>query len=192
MCVLCLGSFCCPASSQSPCGEDSRFFCLTTFGFNGPKASKVVKPLHFMPCQFSETCWLPGRISKQEMGPEVSGTVPRDHLAEAMAPVSKKLGVFERARAECHAESIEIPIPGVVVVGEQSSGKSSLLENISGIRFPRSQNTCTRMPCVLQLLSDPTVREPYAEVSMDPSFENVPLLSDLRRGFLPEVYSIKT
>ena len=37
------------------------------------------------------------------------------------------------------------------MVGEQSAGKSSLLENISGIQFPRAQNTCTRMPCVLTM-----------------------------------------
>ena len=160
-------------------------FCLTTFGFNGPEPSKAMKPLHFAPPQLLQTCSLPGcRISKQEMGPEASGTVPTDHLAEAMAQVSKKLGLFERVRAVCHSESI--PIPGVVVVGDQSSGKSSLLENISGIRFPRSQTTCTRMPCVLQLLSDPTVGEPFAEVSMDPSFADVPLLSDLRASFVPE------
>ena len=89
-----------------------------------------------------------------------------------MANVSEKLGLFERVRAVCQSESIEIP--GVVVVGEQSSGKSSLLENISGIRFPRWQNTCTRLPCVLTLLSDPKVQEPFAEVSMDPGFADVP------------------
>lgn len=109
---------------------------------------------------------------------------PVDQLAEqslskAMAQVSKKLGLFERVRHVCQSESI--PIPGVVVVGEQSAGKSSLLENISGIQFPRAQNTCTRMPCVLTLLTDPAVEESYAMVSMDPNFENV------KRCSIPEV-----
>ena len=93
-------------------------------------------------------------------------------LKEAMAELSKKLGLFERVRHVC--QSVEIPLPGVVVVGEQSAGKSSLLENISGIQFPRAQNTCTRMPCVLTLLTDPTVQESFAEVSMDSSFADVP------------------
>ena len=52
---------------------------------------------------------------------------------------------MESVRHVCQA--VQIPLPGVVVVGEQSAGKSSLLENISGIQFPRAQNTCTRMPC---------------------------------------------
>eukprot|EP00438_Fugacium_kawagutii_P027207 Skav221310 [mRNA] locus=scaffold2901:20303:23715:+ [translate_table: standard] len=88
-----------------------------------------------------------------------------------MAELSKKLGLFERVRSVC--QSVAIPLPGVVVVGEQSAGKSSLLENISGIQFPRAQNTCTRMPCVLTLLTDRTVRQPFAEVSMNSNFADV-------------------
>lgn len=88
--------------------------------------------------------------------------------SEAMADLSKKLGLLERVRHVCQA--VAIPLPGVVVVGEQSAGKSSLLENISGIQFPRAQNTCTRMPCILTMLTDPAAIQPYATVSMDPSF----------------------
>ena len=99
---------------------------------------------------------------------ERGGQLAEHSLKEATADVSKKLGLFERVRHVC--QSVAIPLPGVVVVGEQSAGKSSLLENISGIQFPRAQNTCTRMPCVLTLLTDPTLKDSSAEVSMDPSF----------------------
>jgi interferon-induced GTP-binding protein Mx1 len=34
----------------------------------------------------------------------------------------------------------------IVVVGDQSSGKSSVLEAISGIPFPRGSGLCTRCP----------------------------------------------
>lgn len=37
-----------------------------------------------------------------------------------------------------------LPLPQLVAVGDQSSGKSSLLESLSGIPFPRAQNLCTR------------------------------------------------
>ena len=94
-----------------------------------------------------------------------------EELRDAMAELSKKLGLFESVRHVCHA--VQIPLPGVVVVGEQSAGKSSLLESISGIQFPRAQNTCTRMPCVLTMLTDPTVDKPFALVSMDASFADV-------------------
>lgn len=89
-------------------------------------------------------------------------------MHRTMAEVSKKLGLMETVRHVCQA--VQIPLPGVVVVGEQSAGKSSRLENISGIQFPRAQNTCTRMPCILTMLTDPTVKESFALVSMDSSF----------------------
>ncbi|KAM7185382.1 P-loop containing nucleoside triphosphate hydrolase protein [Rhypophila sp. PSN 637] len=37
-----------------------------------------------------------------------------------------------------------LPLPQLVAVGDQSSGKSSLLESLTGIPFPRAQNLCTR------------------------------------------------
>ncbi|KAK3185243.1 hypothetical protein K4F52_005943 [Lecanicillium sp. MT-2017a] len=40
--------------------------------------------------------------------------------------------------------SSNIPLPQLVVVGDQSSGKSALLETLTGIPFPRSHKRCTR------------------------------------------------
>jgi hypothetical protein len=37
-----------------------------------------------------------------------------------------------------------LPLPQLVAVGDQSSGKSSLLESLTGIAFPRGQGLCTR------------------------------------------------
>ncbi|KAM3452232.1 hypothetical protein MY3296_004670 [Beauveria thailandica] len=37
-----------------------------------------------------------------------------------------------------------LPLPQLVAVGDQSSGKSSLLEGLTGIPFPRGQGLCTR------------------------------------------------
>ncbi|CAI6020287.1 unnamed protein product [Clonostachys chloroleuca] len=37
-----------------------------------------------------------------------------------------------------------VALPQLVVAGDQSSGKSSLLENVTGIPFPRDQTLCTR------------------------------------------------
>ena len=37
-------------------------------------------------------------------------------------------------------------LPQFVVVGDQSAGKSSIIESICGITVPRDQGTCTRCP----------------------------------------------
>ena len=45
----------------------------------------------------------------------------------------------------------DVKIPTVVVIGDQSHGKSSLMELISGVDLPRNQEICTRVPAELQL-----------------------------------------
>ena len=46
-----------------------------------------------------------------------------------------------------------LTIPEIVVVGNQSVGKSSLLELLSGFRLPSGTGIVTRCPIVLQLVS---------------------------------------
>ncbi|KAL8799589.1 MAG: hypothetical protein Q9182_005765 [Xanthomendoza sp. 2 TL-2023] len=46
-------------------------------------------------------------------------------------------------------EDLVLPLPKICVLGDQSTGKSSLIEGISGIKVPRSSGTCTR--CVLEI-----------------------------------------
>ncbi|KAI0243778.1 hypothetical protein L0F63_000408, partial [Massospora cicadina] len=47
--------------------------------------------------------------------------------------------------------ALDIDLPTVVFCGNQSAGKSSLIESISGIMLPRSDGTCTRCPMELRL-----------------------------------------
>ncbi len=48
-----------------------------------------------------------------------------------------------------------IPLPQIVVCGDQSSGKSSVLEAISGVPFPRSDVLCTRFATEVVLRQAP-------------------------------------
>lgn len=70
---------------------------------------------------------------------------------DGLIPVINKLqDVFNAVGAD------SIDLPQIVVVGSQSSGKSSVLENIVGRDFlPRGSGIVTRRPLVLQLINIP-------------------------------------
>lgn len=75
------------------------------------------------------------------------------------ANLGKTLAVIEELRYVLGTEGIECP--GVLVVGAQSAGKSSVLERLTGISFPRGQNLCTRFPTIVQLQTKPGIASPY-------------------------------
>ncbi|KAL2343244.1 hypothetical protein Fmac_004529 [Flemingia macrophylla] len=57
-----------------------------------------------------------------------------------------------------------IQLPSIVVVGDQSSGKSSVLESLAGISLPRGQGICTRVPLVMRLQNHPL---PHPELVLE-------------------------
>eukprot|EP00899_Mesostigma_viride_P023008 jgi/Mesvir1/3892/Mv19838-RA.2 len=77
---------------------------------------------------------------------------PAGGLGQAVIPIVNKLqDIFAHLRT---APPVELP--QVVVVGSQSSGKSSVLEALVGRDFlPRGAGICTRRPLVLQLVHTP-------------------------------------
>lgn len=46
----------------------------------------------------------------------------------------------------------DVPLPKICVVGDQSAGKSSLIETLSGIKVPRAEGCCTRCPLEVNLI----------------------------------------
>lgn len=63
----------------------------------------------------------------------------------------------------------ELPIPQIVVFGDQSSGKSSLLESISGIPFPKGVGLVTRCPTRISM-SKCSANEPWtADIKLSPT-----------------------
>lgn len=50
-----------------------------------------------------------------------------------------------------------VSLPQIIVCGDQSSGKSSVLEAISGVSFPVKSNLCTRFPTELVLRKTPEI-----------------------------------
>ncbi|KAA8538908.1 hypothetical protein F0562_025600 [Nyssa sinensis] len=64
-----------------------------------------------------------------------------------------------------------IQLPTIVVVGDQSSGKSSVLESLAGINLPRGQGICTRVPLIMRLQHHP---DPHPELFLEFFGKTVP------------------
>ncbi|GFQ06677.1 dynamin-related protein 4c [Phtheirospermum japonicum] len=64
-----------------------------------------------------------------------------------------------------------IQLPTIVVVGDQSSGKSSVLESLAGISLPRGQGICTRVPLIMRLQNHPN---PNPDLSLEYDGKTVP------------------
>ena len=79
---------------------------------------------------------------------------------EIDARLSPTLAALEQLRALLQGVD-EVSIPGVVVAGAQSAGKSSVLEALGGMKLPRGQNITTRVPLVLSLQAVPSSK-PHA------------------------------
>ena len=70
--------------------------------------------------------------------------------------------------------AISLNLPTIAVVGDQSSGKSSVLEALSGIELPRGQNIVTRCPLVLRMCNSDK-EEPVVRIKTKLGEENIAL-----------------
>ncbi|KAJ8005561.1 hypothetical protein DPEC_G00119220 [Dallia pectoralis] len=73
----------------------------------------------------------------------------QDQLKEKVRPL---INLIDDMRSLGIGE--ELNLPTIVVVGDQSSGKSSVLEALSGVALPRGTGIVTRCPLLLQLCND--------------------------------------
>ncbi|EEB93833.1 hypothetical protein MPER_07465 [Moniliophthora perniciosa FA553] len=77
--------------------------------------------------------------------PNPSGTVePLYRVSQIAASDYAKRTIQLNKQIASLGAGLEFDFPRVAVVGAQSSGKSSLVEAISGINVPRDSGTCTR------------------------------------------------
>jgi phage gp29-like protein len=65
------------------------------------------------------------------------------------------LDIIDKLRSQGISRFVDLP--QIIVCGDQSSGKSSVLEAISGMSFPTKDNLCTRFATELILRRNPLV-----------------------------------
>lgn len=80
-----------------------------------------------------------------------------------------QLDIMEQVRPLLKSVSgDEFSVPNVIVVGMQSSGKSSVLEHLTGLAFPRGEGMCTRVPTVVSVQGG--VTDPTLAISTNPDY----------------------
>jgi GTPase SAR1 family protein len=69
------------------------------------------------------------------------------------------LDVIDELRSQGIGDLLgEKGLPQIIVCGDQSSGKSSVLEALTRVRFPTKSNVCTTFPTELRLRREPATR----------------------------------
>ena len=101
-----------------------------------------------------------GYDSKSEEDKRDDEQIARD---EQMMLLTKKM-IQIRGLLQTVGQSDNLILPSIVVIGSQSSGKSSVLEAIVGHEFlPKGNNMVTRRPIELTLINTPDAQAEYGE-----------------------------
>jgi GTP-binding protein EngB required for normal cell division len=120
-----------------------RFF-LTAF------CRKSTFPKYLLTPRFHQQSTNTKQITMEQSASPASGEVPlqsKDHR--------DLLDIIDKLRSQGISRFVDLP--QIIVCGDQSSGKSSVLEAISGMSFPTKDNLCTRFATELILRRNPTV-----------------------------------
>ncbi|KAI0009631.1 P-loop containing nucleoside triphosphate hydrolase protein [Xylariaceae sp. FL0662B] len=87
-----------------------------------------------------------------------------------------------------------VNLPQIVVCGDQSSGKSSVLQAISGMSFPTKDNLCTRFATELILRHTDENSEEKCEISITPGSDRSPedsaRLREFKHSEIPDQHNI--
>ncbi|KAE8334718.1 hypothetical protein BDV24DRAFT_172020 [Aspergillus arachidicola] len=106
-------------------------------------------------------------------------------LHQLQSQQSKLLDKIDELRAIGVGGLVELP--QVIVCGNQSSGKSSVLEAISRVRFPTKSNVCTRFATEVILRRSP---QPKIKVSIEPGESRTNEAERQKlRAFAPHAFS---
>ncbi|KAL7658742.1 hypothetical protein ACMYSQ_004844 [Aspergillus niger] len=110
----------------------------------------------------------------------MSTTPEEEALHQLQQEQSKLLDAIDELRTIGVGSLVELP--QLVVCGAQSSGKSSVLEAISRVRFPAKDNVCTRFATEVILRRSPT---PKIKISIEPG----PSRKDVRERAILQAFA---
>ncbi|KAJ7294545.1 hypothetical protein O6H91_Y251600 [Diphasiastrum complanatum] len=91
----------------------------------------------------------PEALAERQRSPAFPESALQTHFDQQIRPM---LDVVDKLRSLGVTQE-GIQLPTIVVVGDQSHGKSSVLESLAEITLPRRQGIATRVPLILRLQS---------------------------------------
>jgi GTP-binding protein EngB required for normal cell division len=91
------------------------------------------------------------------------------------------LDIIDQLRSQGFSRYVDLP--EIIVCGDQSAGKSSVLEAISGMSFPTKDNVCTRFATELILRRHPTKS---VKISITPGDDRYQQEKDILQGWQPQ------
>jgi hypothetical protein len=140
-------------------------------GPKSPDSQEVNKPLN-SPTLKSNQSWKDSIGDENLPQKDESFTKLPINRFEAYAPLQEKI---ERIRKACRGN---LDLPQICVIGDQSSGKSTLLASISGIEFPSAHGICTKCPTIVRLEKNDSNQ---AEISFLKNTKTVKDIADLEQ-----------
>ncbi|XP_029007607.1 interferon-induced GTP-binding protein Mx3-like [Betta splendens] len=75
----------------------------------------------------------------------------------------------------------DLALPAIAVIGDQSSGKSSVLEALSGVALPRGSGIVTRCPLELRMTKNKLGQEWYGKISYQDQMEEIKDPADVEK-----------
>ncbi|CAG8614452.1 17032_t:CDS:2, partial [Cetraspora pellucida] len=103
--------------------------------------------------------------------PSISIVDGLDNIAINNTPYAKKAASYINIVNELRriGTDFAVNLPTIVFCGNQSAGKSSLIEAISGVKLPRSDGTCTR--CVMEIRLSESIDEWKCQVFLRKEYD---------------------
>ena len=94
-------------------------------------------------------------------------------VSHGFTAIGDKVKELNDTLAELQALGIQhvTNLPELVLVGDQSAGKSSLMSSFSGIYLPRSEGACTRCPVHIRLSASPAGDPWKCKVSLQQDYD---------------------
>lgn len=130
-----------PAASEAEEVDDEIIMMETR-----PKAKGPIVKSEFVSSEPQNESFFGGSISNDSV------------LRRNFGRIANNLTALGETLGELHSLGIQhvAALPSLVLVGDQSSGKSTLMSGIAGISLPQSDGMCTRCPLHIRLAKSPT------------------------------------